>query len=242
MELDTFLGWTPPSLVSIIDKGLMYSGTKVIIYGKYKSLKSMLATRLCMSLCQGKTWIGFDTTKSSVMYLQLEVPNPMLQKRVAKMALTLDAAHEPFYIWTDPTAKIDTVEGYAKIEEQVEKYKPKVLVIDPIYKIMSGDLLNTQHVQLLTDWIDKLIAKYNLSVILVHHTRKGLYEEWGSDDMLGSVIFSAWADTVIKIVRKMNKIVVVSFEVVRHAEEELLAREVEVNLDELEFIYDGKMI
>lgn len=241
-ELDDFLKWTPPTLVSIVTNGLMYSGTKVIIYGKYKSLKSMLATRFCMSVSQGKPWMGFETSKSSVMYLQLEVPNPMLQKRIAKMSLLLDAAHEPFYIWTEPTIKIDTIEGYGRIEEQIVKFKPKVLVIDPIYKIMTGDLLNTKDVQTLTDWIDRLIDKYQLSILLVHHTRKGAYEEWGSDDMLGSVIFSAWADTIIKITRKVNKEVQVSFDVVRHAEDEIKTKLLRVDLDTLDFMDDGRTI
>lgn len=245
IELDDFLKWTPPALTPIVASGLMYEGTKVIIYGKYKSLKSMLATRFCLSVAQGKSWLGFDTVKSSVMYLQLEVPNPMLQKRVNKMALTLDINHLPFYIWTEPSIKIDTNEGYNKIGEMIEKYKPRVLVIDPIYKIMTGDMLNTQHVQRLVDWIDDLIAKYGVSIVLVHHTRKGKQDEviWGdTDDMLGSVIFSAWADTVIKIERRKNKEVVVKFEVVRHAEDEIVSKVIDVDLANLDFVPTGRII
>ena len=242
LELDDFLSWQPPKLVPIISDGLMYTGTRVIIYGKYKSLKSMLAIRFCVNVCRGKDWLGFQTEKSSVMYLQLEIPNQMLQVRMVKM-ISSKEPHEPFYIWTEPTIKIDTDLGYKRIEEALVKSKPKILVIDPIYKIMSGDMLETRHVQDLVDWIDKLIEKYQISVVLVHHSRKGYTaggqdkdESFGnSDDMLGSVVFSAWADSIIKIERKKDKEILVRFDVVRHAERELSPRYFDVDIDTLDF-------
>ena len=241
-ELEDFLKWNPPQLSPIISDGLMYTGCKIIIYGKYKSLKSMLATRLCLSIANGKTWLGFNTVKSSIMYLQLEIPNPMLQERIKKMVPINTNNRAPFYIWTEPTIKIDTDDGFKRIEQEIIKYHPKVLVIDPIYKIVSGDLLSTSHIQKLTDWIDRLINDYQLSIVLVHHTRKGAYEEWGSDDMLGSVIFSAWADSIVKIERKQDKEVVVKFEVVRHAQVELPPRVFNVDLDTSDFTKSDRII
>ena len=241
LELDDFLKWQPPKLIPIIGKGLMYSGSRVIIYGKYKSLKSMLAIRFCANISRGLPWLGFDTVKSSVMYLQLELPNQMLQRRIKKM-IALGEKHEPLFIWTEPSIKIDLQDGYDRIEKQVKRYKPAILVIDPIYKIMSGDMLDTRHVQNLVDMIDRLITECNISVMMVHHTRKGTYDESGSDDMLGSVIFSAWADSVIKVERKKDKEIIVKFEVVRHAEEELKAKVMLVDLDKLDFIPTGRSV
>ena len=239
LELDDFLSWQPPKLVPIISDGLMYTGTRVIIYGKYKSLKSMLAMRFCVDVCRGREWLGFKTEKSSVIYLQLEIPNQMLQKRMVKM-ISAKEDHEKFYIWTEPTIKIDTDEGYKRIEDVIKKTHPKVLVIDPIYKILSGDMLETRHVQNLVDWIDRLITEYNMSIVLVHHTRKGLFNQQtnsfhDSDDMLGSVIFSAWADSIIKVERRQDKEIVVRFDVVRHAEIELTPRSYDVDLNTLDF-------
>jgi len=201
----------------------------------------MLAIRFCVNVSQGKPWIGFTTTKSSVMYLQLELPGAMLQQRIKKMVVVSDP-HEPLHVWTEPTIKIDLDDGYKRIKEMVAKYHPKVLVIDPIYKIMSGDMLDTRHVQNLVDMIDKLIEEEKVSIMLVHHTRKGVFEESGSDDMLGSVIFSAWADSIIKVIRRKDKEVDIKFDVVRHAQEEIKGRVMKVDLDTLEFTPTGRTI
>lgn len=201
----------------------------------------MLAIRFCVDVSNGDDWLGFKTTKSSVMYLQLELPNQMLQTRIRKMIVG-GKQHAPLHLWTEPSIKIDSDVGYKRIKEMIDKFKPQILVVDPIYKIVSGDMLDTRHVQNLVDWIDKLIEECGLSIMLVHHTRKGTFEESGSDDMLGSVIFSAWADSVIKVTRKLDKQIVVNFDVVRHAEKEIKAKVLNVDLDLLNFKLGSRSI
>ena len=246
-ELKEFLTYRPSMPDPILSHGLMYEGTRVIVYGKYKSLKSMVATRFALAVSRGDQWLGFDTPYGGLdtMYLQLEIPNPMLQQRMIKMNLIPSNNIKPhkLFIWTNHSLKIDMDEGYKLIQEQLRIYKPKILIIDPIYKIVSGDLLSTVHIQKLTDWIDRLVDEFGLSIMLVHHTRKGAYDEWGSDDMLGSVIFSAWADSIIKITRSSNTQVEVKFEVVRHATEEIEPRYFQIDLNTLSFVSsNGKVI
>ena len=91
--------------------------------------------------------------------------------------------------------------------------------------------------QKLVDALDILIGKFGVSVILISHTRKGMMDmgEWGSDDLIGSFVFSAWADTIIKVERRGGDRLGVKFDVVRHAEEELEEKEVMFNRDTLEF-------
>ena len=209
----------------------------------------MLATRFALAVSRGEQWLGFDTPKDGIdtLYLQLEIPNPMLQERIKKMVdgkpLPKTFKHKLF-IWTNHTLKIDTDEGYKELEAKIELYKPKVLIIDPIYKIVSGDMLSTDYVRKLVDWIDTIVDKYGLSVLMVHHTKKGVQDEaWGNnDDMLGSVIFSAWADTIIKVERKESSKLMVKFETVRHATEEILPKEFTVDLKNLSFIPTGRVI
>ena len=244
MELSDFLTYTPVLPTPVIGSGLLYTGSRAIIYGKYKSLKSMLAMWCALKISRGERWLSYDTVASDVMYLQLEIPNPMLQSRLIKMISGLPStlSRHKMWIWTEPTIKLDMEAGYGKLDDMLTKYKPKVLIIDPIYKVVSGDLLSTQHIQKFVDWVDTLVDKHQISVILVHHTRKGAYEDWGSDDMLGSVIFSAWADTIMKIERRQNTEVVIRFDVVRHATEELPPRIYEVDLTKLAFVDTGRTL
>lgn len=248
IELSEFLKWQPEKLEPIISDGILYEGSKAIIYGKYKSLKSMLAIRLGLSIVNGTKWLGFETSPVDVLYLQLEIVAPMLQERLKAMTETSVGKNgrvipnsnsklpKSLWLWTEKTIKIDTQEGFERVSEWVNKLKPKLLIIDPIYKIVSGDLLSTNHIQKLTDWLDSLMDNHELSMILVHHSKKGTGDdEWGTDNMLGSSVFNNWADSIIEIQRHAFDQVVVKFENIRHAKKEISPRFFQVDLQNLEF-------
>jgi len=241
-ELEEFLTWKPGKLVPILSKGIMYEGTRVFIYGRYKTMKSMLALRFALAVSRGCPWLGFDTPVEgrSVMLLQLEIPEPMLHKRVMKMVLDAIPQKQKMWIWTEPFLKLDTPGGWARINQYLTKYQPQVLILDPIYKLMSGDLTATAPVQKLTSDIDRLMAEHpGLAIMLVHHTRKESADAtraWGSsDDMYGNMIFSAWADSLIRLERGKYNEINVEFPVLRHAEEEIAPMTLFFNGYQLDF-------
>jgi RecA-family ATPase len=259
IELDDFLKRQPVILKPIISNGILYEGSKAIIYGKYKSLKSMLAIRLCLSVIHGDKWLGFDTVATDVLYLQLEIVEPMLQERLKTMLVKTTVGNgvgipnsnsngnapkpKKLWLWTEKTIKIDTQEGFDRVSAEIGRFKPGLVVIDPIYKIVSGDLLSTNHIQKLTDWLDSLMDAHGISIVLVHHSRKGSGEEtWGSDNMLGSSIFNNWADSIIEIQRQSFSDVLVKFENIRHSKTDIGGRYFSVDLSNLSFNPSGRTV
>ena len=238
-RLGDFLAWQPTPSVALIGGGLLYEQTRAVIYGRYKSYKSLVVARLALCLADGQPWLGFPVQEQGVtaLYLQIELSHKMLQVRVKKMWPEGTPKVEP-YIWTEHFLKLDTDRGMLELDTVLEQTKPQVLIIDPVYKILSGNILEAVSVQRLLDNLDIMIAKHGCSVVLVSHTRKGSYEEWGSDDLLGSVFFSAWADTLIRLERSTTGLTA-KFEVVRHAETELPARNYLFNRETLDFELDS---
>ena len=260
-ELSDFLKWVPQFPNAIIGNGLLYAESKAIFYGRYKSFKSMLALWTAFCIADGRPWLGFDTPNvgAPVLYLQSEIPHPLLQRRVEKMWQHWNTIHgvirprtatlQPIYYWTEPYLKLDRSEGIALINRHVANIQPAVLIMDPVYKIMSGNILDPNSVRALLDTVDQVIGNHHISVIMIHHPRKsGLEEdmEWGSDDMLGSVLFSAWADTIVKLVRKGGKgprdNLTIGFEIVRHAEDLIEPKEVIFDRSTLGFIHADELI
>jgi len=242
--LGEFLAWTPNYPDAVLDKGLMYSGTKTILYGRYKSMKSVLLQKLCLAIANGEPWLGFNTPAGGlkVFYLQLEIPHPLLKKRMVKMTQGRDTVSE-LVVWTEMTLKLDNSQGLAKLEKQLTIYKPDVLVIDPLYKVMTGNITDNHDLTTLMDIVDVLISKYGVTVLLASHTRKSAIgkdgkeqarEGEGSDDLIGGVLLSAWADSIIYVKREKRKLTV-NFDVVRHAEVELEPIVVDVT-DDLDLI------
>lgn len=234
---------------TLVGGGLLYANTRMIIYGRYKSFKSMLSMDLAFALASGTSWLGFDSSPlggSKVLYLQLELSEPLFRSRLSKTwsfremlmegDLQKEVSERNLHFWTQHWLKIDQPQGVAIIDHYLEEIRPDVLIIDPLYKVVTGNLLTVLDMQKLVDALDILIGKYGCSIILISHTRKGVMDmgEWGSDDLIGSFVFSAWADTVLKVERKGGDRLGIKFDVVRHAEEELEPKEVHFNKDTLE--------
>lgn len=232
-NLRDFLEWEPEFPTPILGKGIMYAGTKVILYGKYKSMKSMIVQRMGLDIANGQPWLGIDTPQNgaSVLYLQLEIPHTLLQRRIKTMTAGRWSTKKPIHLWTEHFLKLDTPLGMTKLRKQLTIHRPDVLIIDPIYKVLSGNILDAQSIKGLLDNVDTLIGEFGVTVVLVSHTRKPQQEEvigWGSDDLIGSMFFSAWADSVIQVERSQGKLRL-RFDVVRHAEEEI--EPLTVNID-----------
>lgn len=240
VSLEAFISEELPTQPHILGGGLLYERTKAIVYGKYKSLKSMAIMDLAFCLATGRDWIGFDVPieGKSVLYLQLEIPYKLLQRRVKK-AWAFRASRmtlvKPLHFWTQHFLKLDQPAGLAILRKQLSLIKPDVLLVDPLYKVVSGNILSPMDSQNIIDGFDRLIEEFGLSIVIVSHTRKAIMDmaEWGSDDLIGSSFFSAWADSIIKIERRGNDRLQFKFDVVRHAEEELEPIEVLFNRDTL---------
>ncbi len=228
----------------IVGSGILHEKTKMIIYGRYKHLKSMLGLDMAFALASGNSWVGFSTRPegSRVLYVQLEISYDLFRLRLEKTwkgrqdhQQLMD--HENLRFWTQHFLKLDQSAGMHMLDHYVEQHKPDVLVIDPLYKVLSGNMLLGIDVQKVLDNLDMMISKHGLSVVIIAHTRKGIMDmgEWGSDDLIGSSILSAWADTVIKVEKRGDDRLAVKFDVVRHAEVELEQQEVMFNRETLEF-------
>jgi len=240
-SLDQILSQPPNHPRALVSSGLLYEQTKMIVYGRYKSFKSMLGLDLAFSLACGEDWLGFPTSNPgvSVFYLQLEISYQLFRARLSKtwdhrrMHMTIA---KPLNFWTQHWLKLDQPAGINLLDAYLKKYQPDVLIIDPLYKVVSGNLLTVLDMQKVVDALDTLIGRHGISVIVISHTRKGIMDmgEWGSDDLIGSFIFSAWADTVLKVERRGGERLSIKFDVVRHTEVELEPKEVMFNRDTLE--------
>lgn len=225
IEFGAFNKLVLPQPERILEKGILYTGCKAIFYGKYKSLKTMLALNLALSLSSGEHWLGLETIDAGceVFYLQLEVGPELFQQRVRKLGQSFPDRKHPLTLWMEPIVKLDQMDGISALREHLSHYSPKVVMIDPVFKIMSGDISVQRDVVKLLDNIDAIINEFKCAVILVSHPRKGKYEGDDVDDLLGSSLFLDWGESFIKVNREapQSDRLRVTFDVARHAEEEL---------------------
>lgn len=212
-DIDELLQWkSPVSEQDTISHGIMLPETRVMLFGPGKTWKTGTALHLSWCLALGKSWFGFKTTKSVVLYFQAELPQAAFRKRVLKFRNGSDEVFPKNILFeTIDRAKINTQYGMKLLGDSMSRAHsrfpdlPLVVVLDPVYKLIKGDINSSQDMIPFVDSIDELKAKNSAGVILVHHARqtvrdnKGAAVDCGSEESLGTSIWVDWVDTMIKL-------------------------------------------
>jgi len=243
-DLDELTRWKPPFQTYVMDKGLLLPQTKLILFGKYETWKSMLIIHTAFTIATGKDWFGFKTIPSPVYILQIEVPQAQFRTRVLKYVKGNDITSRNIYFASEHYVKLDRGFGYAELEKELSRTQAQILMIDPLYKLVSGRITDEYDMRQFMDRMDNLIDKYKLSLIMVHHDRKhiisdGVAMDYGAEDMFGTSIFIDWCDTSIRTTKVRDDEVILSFEKVRHAEQELKPFTIHIDRSNLVFTRKG---
>jgi len=249
-SLQDFLAWRPPHIQQLIGNGILIPQGKIIIFGPYKSWKSMTSIDLAFKLSTGKPWLGFTTTLSTVLIIQLEIPKAAYQTRVNKYAFgnKLNPSTN-LYLMTTRNLKLDKGWGLALLEQWIIATQAQVVIIDPIYKVVSGRLTDEYDVRQFTDRMDEIIEKHRVSVVLLHHEGKdwvieGERYDRGADASFGSAVFGWWCDSSIELrtISEGSNIVTMSFPLLRLAEDDIKPIQVTINRSNLVFSRDNKEV
>jgi len=239
-NLRDFMSWQPPRQEYIISNGILVPQTKMVLYGKWETWKSMLVMDLAFRLASGKDWLLFKVQQTSVYTIQIEIPKAQLQKRVVKYVWGNNLRPDNLYFRTEHNMKLDRATYLVDLERELQATLPQVLIIDPIYKVVSGKLTDQGDVGRFQDEIDRLIDIYKVAVVFVHHSRKTILVDGQpyitDEDIFGISIWSDWFDTQIRTSKTHNDgEVILSFDKVRHSEERIDPIKVAIDRKTLRF-------
>lgn len=240
-SLSELLNWQPPKHYDIISDGILLPETGIVVFGPAKSWKSILAIHTAYCIATGSDWFGFKTKKCTVFKYQVELPKAIDRKRILKYINSTKNGSRPdnLFFKTAPYSKIDTSYGRQALEKDIQVVQQRspdqhvVLILDPVYLLISGHISDDYDIKKLLDNLNEIKAKLHISVIIVHHTHKtrvdsaGNIIDLGSEEIMGSSYFNNWADTMVQL-RLLNPFtgnnqVKMSFALSRHAEKILPA-------------------
>lgn len=234
-EGSTYLAQTFPDLPYIVGSGIMPQAMKAIMFGAPKKGKSLTLNQLALSVIHGKDWFGFRTTQKRVLYMNFEVGHKSWQRRMRKYAsgTGMGLTHNLMLVSDLMGIRLDTPSGQAEMERLVAIHKPDLVVFDPFKKIISASSTSEENVLACTDFIDKLISNYGVSVFICHHTRKSRVIQsgvldLGSQEMTGTYHLAQWVDTIISLVSVAQDKVRMEFEC-RHGEDAVQPINLELN-------------
>jgi 5S rRNA maturation endonuclease (ribonuclease M5)/KaiC/GvpD/RAD55 family RecA-like ATPase len=177
-----------------------------ILSGPAKLGKSILALNIALRLASGEPWFTFDVKEACrVLLIQQEVSEEALQERLKKMIggdipavakPEIKSALEKFYQYSERGLLLDSEDGLKKIYGTIEKVKPDVIIFDPMYTFHSKNENSAEEMGAFFRILHKLIKKYQVAVILIHHFGKpSLFVREGGELHRGSSVIAAASDS-----------------------------------------------
>ena len=197
----------PPDLLPVQIEGILRRGHKMLIAGPSKAGKSYLLMALAICVAEGRKWLGtFACTQGQVLYVNLEIDGNSAIRRLLDIYKALGI--EPR---NARNIKLWNLRGKAL---PMDKLAPKIIrrlnngnrdinmvIIDPIYKVITGDENNASEMGQFCNQFDKICAEAGCSVVYCHHHSKGAQgNKRAMDRASGSGVFARDPDAQLDLV------------------------------------------
>ena len=147
-----------------------------VIGGAPKCSKTWLGLDLALSVASGTPCLGaYEIPAPGPVLIYLaEDALPVVRQRVAGMARHRGLAlpEVEIHVITAPTLRLDRQPHRTQLLETAQRLRPRLLLLDPLVRLHGIDENHAGEVAELLAYFRALQRQLDLSVILVHHTRK----------------------------------------------------------------------
>lgn len=195
----------PPKLPDELIKGVLRCGHKMLISGSSKAGKSFLLMELAVALAEGTTWLGFQCRKSKVIYVNLEIDPASCINRFSEIYKGLNIKPkypDDIYIWNLRGYAVPLDKLVPKLLRRVSNQHFDAVIIDPIYKVITGDENNASEMGQFCNQFDKICQVSGCATIYCHHHSKGAqgYKK-AMDRASGSGVFARDPDAQLDMIQ-----------------------------------------
>lgn len=193
-----------PELAPPLIDGVLRQGHKMLVAGPSKAGKSFALIELCCAIAEGREWLGFKCTQGKIMYVNLELDRASCLHRFKDVYTTLGWAAENLHnidVWNLRGKSIPMDKLSPKLIRRAAKKNYIAIVIDPIYKIITGDENSADQMAHFCNQFDKVCTELGCAVIYCHHHSKGAQGGKRSMDRAsGSGVFARDPDALLDLI------------------------------------------
>ncbi len=193
-----------PKLSPPLIHGLLRQGHKMLMAGPSKAGKSFSLIELVIAIAEGIKWLAWQCERGKVLYVNLELDRASCLHRFKDVytALGLPGQHiGNIDIWNLRGKSVPMDKLAPKLIRRAQKKNYIAVIIDPIYKVLTGDENSADQMAHFTNQFDKIATELGASVIYCHHHSKGSQGGKKSMDRAsGSGVFARDPDALIDLV------------------------------------------
>lgn len=193
-----------PELSPPLIDGILRQGHKMLLAGPSKAGKSYALIELCCAIAEGRSWIGFQCSQGRVMYVNLELDRASCLHRFRDVYTSL--AWQPnnlknIDIWNLRGKSVPMDKLAPKLIRRAVKKDYIAIIIDPIYKVITGDENSADQMAHFCNQFDKVCTELGCAVIYCHHHSKGTQGQKRSMDRAsGSGVFARDPDALLDLI------------------------------------------
>lgn len=193
-----------PQLAPPLIEGLLRQGHKMLMAGPSKAGKSFALIELAIAIAEGVKWLSWQCIQGKVLYVNLELDEASAWHRLKDVYNALGLAPDNIRnidVWNlrGKTAPMDKLAP--KLIRRAQKKGYIAVIIDPIYKVLTGDENSADQMAHFTNQFDKIATELGSSVIYCHHHSKGTQGgKRAMDRSSGSGVFARDPDALIDLI------------------------------------------
>ena len=173
----------PVTPVEFVVDGLIPRRGVTLITGEGGIGKSITGMDLAYSVGSGSRFLHkFECVQGPVLYVDLENEEASITRRVQKITAGRlecgDTEDEiPVYVvkkgdLAEARLSIDDQRGKAALCNSIERYRPSLLIIDPLVAVHSKDENSNVEMRQVITTLQEIAHRHDLGIVVVHHPRK----------------------------------------------------------------------
>ncbi len=193
-----------PELAMPLIEGVLRQGHKLLLAGPSKAGKSFALIEMCIAIAEGRRWLSWQCNQGKVLYVNLELDRASCLHRFADVYGALGWKPKNLAnidVWNLRGKSVPMDKLAPKLIHRALKKEYIAVIIDPIYKVITGDENSANQMAEFCNQFDKVCTELGCAVIYCHHHSKGGQSGKKSMDRAsGSGVFARDPDALLDLI------------------------------------------
>ena len=163
---------------TVVDR-LIFDKSITLVAGPPKIGKTLWVMQLMASLATGRPFLDeFAVDRPGVsLHMTAELPSRRYRDRWEKFFAILYAGAESQIVVCSEKA-VDLERDFDRICYLIDQRKPRLIVVDPLVRYHRRKENESDDMARALEQIDRILAKYGIAVLIVHHAKKSQMGGW----------------------------------------------------------------
>jgi hypothetical protein len=184
---------------------LLDCGSRILFGGGSKTFKTWLQCDLAISLAAGAPWLGFETHQVRVLYVNLELKEYYIQRRLAEIRQVRDISlsESTLFVWNLRGVAFSRDQFVTELLKTCTDLSIDIVFVDPLYRLLSRleDENNQTHMGAVLRSFDEINKKDITSAFGVHFSKGNQAAKEPEDRISGAGTITRDADDIITLTK-----------------------------------------